>query len=168
MPSILILCICSSTFYRLECWLQEMVYILYYMLTTLWGVIVMVLGSYLVTLETLWEHFCWIFECFDPMGRQNEPKGSPGTDCNCSRSPKGGHFGCQKWYKIDCTNMNFLSCLRVGQEQNCRMMRHADPQALKQLIRTSHKYLRRFAQCRRPLILCVCSSTFYRFQCWLQ
>ena len=71
------------------------------MLTTLWGVIVMVLGGHLLTLETFWEHFCWIFECFDPMGRQNEPKGSPGTDCNCSRSPKGGHFGCQKWCKMD-------------------------------------------------------------------
>ena len=37
----------------------------------------MTLGIILMTLEACWEHFWMIFQCLDPIGHQNEPKGTP-------------------------------------------------------------------------------------------
>ena len=67
----------------------------------LWDVILMTLGGHFESLETFWEQFWWMFHSFDPMGSQNDLQWLPGETIMGLGSPKGGHFGIQKWYKID-------------------------------------------------------------------
>ena len=61
----------------------------------------MTLGGYFDDFGSLCEHFWLIFRALDHFEHPDDPQGPPDQSIVGPGSPKGGHVGYQKSYKID-------------------------------------------------------------------